>query len=156
MKRLHKTLLLLSVAALPAGAHSFFKPADELCFVDGATAYRLSGAAAADYRIKMAATAADADLRVQLVTQAEAADLVIADDLETANHNSCRGQRGLKTVAIETGQGKADVTVHLSADPAAPDYRIYVHSARFSPADAAALMAAMWKSAQKRALAERR
>ena len=43
-----------------------------------------------------------------------------------------------------------DVTVNLSADPARSDYKIYVHSVRYSQQDAAALLAAMWKTGQRR------
>jgi hypothetical protein len=46
-----------------------------------------------------------------------------------------------------------DVTVNLSADAAGADYKIYVHSVRFSQQDAAAMLAAMWKASQRRELA---
>jgi len=42
------------------------------------------------------------------------------------------------------------VTVRLSAEGGPADYRIYVHSVRFSHQDAAALLAAMWKSDRER------
>ena len=45
--------------------------------------------------------------------------------------------------------GKPDVTVKLSADAKRADYKLYVHSARFSQQDAAALLAAMWKADQR-------
>ena len=38
----------------------------------------------------------------------------------------------------------------LSADAAISDYKIYVHSVLFSQQDAAALLAAMWKTDQRR------
>ena len=45
---------------------------------------------------------------------------------------------------------KPDVTVNLSADAAVSDYKIYVDLVRFSQRDAAALLAAMWKTDQRR------
>ena len=49
---------------------------------------------------------------------------------------------------------RPDVTVRLSAEGPA-DYTIYVHSARFSQQDAAALLAAIWQAERRRELAAR-
>ena len=53
-------------------------------------------------------------------------------------------------MTLDTDTEKPDVTIALSAEAALPDYKIYVHSVRFSQQDAAALLAAMWKANQQR------
>jgi len=53
-------------------------------------------------------------------------------------------------VSLDADAAKPDVTVNLSADAAVSDYKTYVHSVRFSQQDAAALLAAMWKTSQQR------
>ena len=63
---------------------------------------------------------------------------------------SCRSSTQIRTVTLDADTMKPDVTISLSADAAAPDYKIYVHSVRYSQQDAAALLAAMWKTGQRR------
>ena len=152
MNRLQKSLILIAAIALPAAAHSTFAPAPEsLCFASGATTYRIAhNAAAPDFRIKIADASARPDLRMQLVDRAELADFVLVDDFSGAGPVSCRSSTPIQTVTLDTGAAKPDVTVNLSADSADPDYKIYVHSVRYSQQDAAALLAAMWKTAQQR------
>jgi hypothetical protein len=92
---------------------------------------------------------------MQLVDRPEIADLVLADEFDQPERAGCRSLRGVRTVLLDTGERPADVTVRLAADEPAPDYRIYVRSLRHSQDEAAALLAAMWKAAQKRELARR-
>ena len=154
MNRIHKTLILVAAVAIPAAAHSSFAPKPGLCFASGATTYQMaSGTASPDFRIRIAADAARPDLRMQLVDRAEIADFVLVDDFSAHEPAPCRSSTPIRTVALDADAATPDVTVKLSADAAAPDYRIYVHSVRFSQQDAAALLAAMWKSDQRRKLA---
>jgi hypothetical protein len=62
----------------------------------------------------------------------------------------CRSSTPIRTVALDADTAMPDVTVTLSAEAALSDYKIYVHSVRFSQQDAAALLAAMWKTDQRR------
>ena len=91
-----------------------------------------------------------ADLRMRLVDRAGIADFVLVDDFSGTGPVSCRSSTPIQTVTLDTGTAKPDVTVNLSADAADPDCKIYVHSVRYSQQDAAALLAAMWKTAQQR------
>ncbi len=143
MNRLQKSLILITAIAVPAAAHSTFAPVPEsLCFASGATTYQIAhDAAAPDFRIKIADASPQADLRTQLVDR---------DDFSGTGPVSCRSSTPIQTVTLDAGTAKPDVTVNLSANAADPDYKIYVHSVRYSQQDAAALLAAMWKTGQRR------
>ena len=82
---------------------------------------------------------------MQLVEDFAAADFVLVDDAVSAN--SCASVAAVKTVRLDAKAPHADLTVTLSRAPAA--YKIYVRSAGFSQADAAALFAAIWQNARK-------
>jgi hypothetical protein len=152
VKRIQKTFILIAALAVPAAAHSTFAPVKQnLCFASGATTYQLArDTAAPDFRVKVAANADRPDLRMQLVDSAEIADFVLVDDFSTDEPAPCRSATPIRTVALDADATKPAVTVRLSAAAGAADYRIYVHSVRFSQQDAAAILAAMWKTNQQR------
>ena len=157
MDRSRKILLGLSLLALPAlatAAHSVFTAAESLCLASGGATYRVVQATTADHRVRIDNSIAQPDLRMELVDRPEIADLVLADEFDQGQPASCRSSR-LKTVMLDAGFGTPDVTISLSTSEPAPDYRIYVHSLRHSPQDAAVLLAAIWKAAQKRDFARR-
>jgi hypothetical protein len=87
---------------------------------------------------------------MRLVDSAEKADFVLVDDFSAGEQAPCRSSTPIRTVALDADTAKPDVTVTLSADAALSDYKIYAHSVRFSQQDAAALLAAMWKTDQRR------
>ncbi len=156
MNRLQKSVVLIAAIAIPAAAHSTFAPtADGLCFASGSTTYRIArDASSPDFRIRIAADTAGPglrpDLRMQLVDRAEIADFVLVDDFSGREAAPCRSSTPIRTVTLDADAARPDVTVDLSAGADAPDYKIYVHSVRFSQHDAAALLAAMWKTGQRR------
>jgi len=152
VNRIQQTLILAAAVALPAAAHSTFAPTREaLCFASGATTYQIArNAAAPDFRIRIADTSAKPDLRMRLVDSAEKADFVLVDDFSAGEQAPCRSSTPIRTVTLDADTAKPDVTVMLSADAAFSDYKIYVHSVRFSQQDAAALLAAMWKTDRRR------
>ena len=152
MNRLQKSLILVAAIAIPAAAHSTFAPTkDTLCFASGATTYQIArNAPAPDFRIKIADASASPDLRMQLVDSAEMADFVLVDDFSGKEPAPCRSSTPIQTVTLDADTAAPDVTVNLSADGAVSDYKIYVHSVRYSQQDAAALLAAMWKTGQRR------
>ncbi len=110
---------------------------------------------APDYRVRIDNAAARPDLRMQLVDRPEIADFVIADDYAAREGNACRSSVAVKTVKLDPEARTPDVLVSISTDAPAADYKIYVHSVRYSHQDAAALLAVVWKDAQKRELAQR-
>lgn len=145
---MHKILLLAAAVAIPAAAYSSLAPRRQpLCFASGSATYRIAPETATpDFRVKIAADASSADLRMQLVDRPEIADFVLVDDFSAETQRPCRSSVAMRTVGIEHGEMAPDVVVALSADAGAADYKIYVHSLRYSQQDAAALLAAMWKA----------
>ena len=157
MSRIHISLVtavLFALAAVFAAAHSTsatYAPPEDLCFTSGSSTYRIAtDAVAPDFRIRIGRDMAAADLRIQLVDRAELADFVLVDDNRKAGA-ACRSAAATRTVAIDDGAGTPDVTVSLTADWRGANYRIFVHSVRYSQQDAAAILAAMWKAEQRRA-----
>jgi len=152
VNRLQKIVLLGAAIAIPAVAYSALAPRhDDLCFASGSATYRIApDAAAPDFRIRIATDTTRPDLRMQLVDRPEAADFVLVDDFGSSAPMPCRSTTPVRTVALDAGEMTPDVTVKLSADNSEADYRIYVHSLRYSQHDAAALLAAMWKTDRQR------
>jgi hypothetical protein len=152
VNRIQKTFILFAALAVPAAAHSTFAPAKQnLCFASGAATYQIArDATAPDFRVRITDRTEAPDLRMQLVDRPELADFVLVDDFSADGQAPCRSATPIRTVALDAETATPDVTVRVSAEAGAADYRIYVHSVRFSQQDAAALLAAMWKSDQRR------
>jgi len=152
MQRIQRTLMLLLVVGIPAAASPLFAPSRDLCFTDGPLTYRLSPSASApDYRVQIDNTAPRPDLRVRLVDSVELADLSLVDDIGPA---TCKTAGVFRTVAIVSGT--ADVTVSASRETQEADFALYVHSARVTHEDAAALFALMRHVAGARTVAQAR
>jgi hypothetical protein len=154
------SLLLLLIAVLLGAqtqlpAHS---PAPApLCFTSGSKTYRLArGSERADYSVRVAEIPAGADLHMQLVDDPQGADFVLVDDVQPGEGTPCNTTGAVRTVKVAERDAKADLTIALSGDPAAADYRLYVRSARFSHADAAALLAVIWKTERTQQVAATR
>lgn len=146
MERIRKTLVLLSIVAVPATAQSYFTGSPAPCFTAGTSTFQVSSAAfSPDYRVKIESEAARPDLRMQLVDSPEIADFVLVDDFSGVEGNACKASTSIKTIKVDAAETAPDLTISLSDRAPSPDYRIYVHSARFSHQDAAALFAVMWK-----------
>jgi hypothetical protein len=150
---MRKVFILAAALAVPAAAYAMKTaptPKQPLCFASGASTYQLvAGAPAPDYRIRIDADAIGPDLRIQLVDRAENADFVLVDDFSGNEPSTCKSSTPIRTVTLDAAAGTPDVTVQLSADAKGADYRLYVHSARFSQQEAAALLAAMWQANQR-------
>jgi hypothetical protein len=148
MEHLKKALILLLVAWIPAAAPPFSAttpaPTSHLCFTAGSLTYEVGpDISAPDFRVKFAD--APATLRIQLVDSVDLADFALVDDV-AADASACHSAGHAKTVQVVGEQSPADVTVSLShggAQDADAGLKLFVHSARFSHSDAAALFAAM-------------
>ena len=142
METLRKTLVLLLVAGIPAAAPALFTSAPDLCFADGSTTYRLSATAAApDVRVAIDNSAPRPDLRVQLTDHLAAADFALADDAGALIGDGCRPAGRVRTVRVVAAGQPADLIIAVARDGQAADFTLYVHSARVSHFDAAALFA---------------
>jgi hypothetical protein len=155
---MRKVLILAAALAVPAAAYAMkAAPATQKqpsCFASGASTYQIvTNVTEPDYRIRIDAEAARPDLKMQLVDRPEHADFVLVDDFSGDEPRTCKSSTPIRTVTLDAAAGLPDVTVKLSADTKGADYKLYVHSARFSQQDAAALLAAMWKADQRRAVA---
>jgi hypothetical protein len=129
--------------------------AGDLCFSAGNTTYKLIKSGPADVRIRIEANHRAADLRMQVVDQAEIADFIIADDMDEAV-DPCGSAKRITTVRADDSDPRPDVTVALSSRPEAADYKVFVRSQLYRPQDAAAILAAMWKSTKRSNVAQRR
>ena len=147
MDKLRKTLALLCVAAIAAAAAPFLTASPDLCFTAGSMTYRLSAAAQSpDYRVAIDNDALYPDLRVRLVDRVDTADFALTDDAGAMTGNGCKAAGAIKTVRIVPAGTPSDLTIAVSqqqtqSDPGQGDFALYVHSARVSHFDAAALFA---------------
>jgi hypothetical protein len=89
---------------------------------------------------------------MQLVDDPAAADFVLVDDFDATASGACRTSLPLKTIRVNDEAPRADLTISL-AGGAAADFKLYVHSARFSHEEAAALFGVMWQAARPRTVA---
>jgi hypothetical protein len=156
MTRVAGALIVLLVAGFPAAAPPpvpIAAAAPPVCITTGAVTYQLAPTTvAADYRVKIAPSAADLrlDLRLELVDEVETADFALVDDgaADPASADeTCDGGGVVKTVQAVDEGAPANVTVSLanagSADEGAPRLKLFVHSTRVRARDAAVLFAAM-------------
>jgi hypothetical protein len=153
VNRYQKSLLLFVVMAVPAAAHSAFVPKHAACFATGVATYQIAQSAKApDFRIRIAGAADRPDLRMRPVDQPEIADFVLVDD--AGEPDACRGHGPIQIVTLDAETPSPDVIVQLSADTSQADYTLYVRSMRFSPQEAAALFAAIWRAERHRIVAQ--
>ena len=80
-----------------------------------------------------------ATVRVQLSESAGAADFAVVDDVDSAEDGACAANAATRFVAISASPPPSAPVIYLSSDGPA-DYRIFVHSKRFTARDAAALV----------------
>lgn len=144
MERIRKSLMLLLLAGLPAATLPFFRATHDLCFTAGSVTYQLSPATAApDYRVRIDNSAPRPDLRVQLVDRAELADFTLVDDAGSPGSHACVTAGERRTVKIVSTDKTSDVTINVSREAHDADFALFVHSARVTHQDAAALFALM-------------
>ncbi len=155
MERLRKSLILLFVAGIPAAAPPLHST-PPLCFSAGPLTYQISPVATrSDLRVHVADGPAQADLHIQLVDRAESADFVLADDEQAPNSGACNAGGAVTSVALVPERGSPDITISLTRATGVADFTLFVHSARMSEAQAAALFLAMRQSGAQQANAAR-
>jgi hypothetical protein len=149
MTRTHVFALLALAVAVPATAATSYLTASTMqkpCFVAGQAAYRVTGSAVADYTVRVDSGDTSPSLRLQLVDDPAEADFVLVDD--SVATDACPAT--VTNIRVDPAASAPDVTVSISRAPAAR--KIYVNSANFSPDDAAALFAVIWKGTRDAAL----
>jgi hypothetical protein len=143
MHRLHKILILVFVAGIPAAAPPFVAAPPGLCFGAGSVTYQLlPSAASADYRVKIDNAAPAPLLRIGLVDAVEISDFALVDDGSDLDRTGCDGAGRRKTFNL-VADGPADLTVRLTPEAAGADLKLFVHSTRLGHREAAALFAVL-------------
>lgn len=153
MQRTQIGLMLALAVAAPAAAGGIYvasgfpsKPAAaKPCFVAGNAGYLLSGNTSAAHVVRVDNAAAHPDLRMQLVDDPAAADFVLVDDSDVSL--ACEGVSTVESIRIDAAAARPDLTIALSREAA--DYKIYLHSDRYTEQDAAALAAVIRQKAGK-------
>jgi hypothetical protein len=144
IRKIRKTVALLFVAAMPAAAPPLPDAAPAICFTAGPVTYQLVGmAAAADFRVRIDNAAAQPALRIGLVDRPELADFALVDDVTAPAGHLCQTAAALKTVALVPADLPADITISLTPGASDPGLKLFVHSERVSPPEAAALYVLM-------------
>jgi hypothetical protein len=129
---------LIAVAIL---ARTAFFPADHPCITVGSGTVQLASAPwHADLRVSFTDDPALATVRVGVADNAETADFAVVDGADAAEESACTATADTQFVAISSRPGASSPVIFLSHDDGPADYRIFVHSRRFTERDAAALI----------------
>src|SRR6185312_306565 len=81
-----------------------------------------------------------ATVRVAISNNAEAADFAVVDDVNAADGNACEATPATQFIAISAPEAGGAPIIYLSHEEGPADYRIFVHSNRFTDRQAAALI----------------
>jgi hypothetical protein len=81
-----------------------------------------------------------ATVRVAISEGAEVADFAVVDDIEAVDDRACQASPATQFVAISAHRDGGMPVIYLSRDDGPADYRIFVHSKRFTDRQAAALI----------------
>src|SRR5262249_23778218 len=136
--------VLVSVVPLIAAAilaRIEFFPADRPCIAVGSGTVQLATAPwHADLRVSFTDDPTLATVRVVVSDDAETADFAVIDGADAAEENACDVTAATQFVAISSRPSASAPVIFLSHDDGPADYRIFVHSRRFTERDAAALI----------------
>src|SRR5262245_3376970 len=137
--------LKILVSAVPLLAAALlalvdFFPGTQPCLAIGAITLQIASAPwRADLHVSFTDDPRLATVRVAISDSAEAADFAVVDDSAGDNDSACEATPATQFIAISNRPG-APVIFLSHEDGGAPDYRIFVHSSRFSEREAAALI----------------
>jgi hypothetical protein len=130
----------LIVAAILARVELFSGPRPCIA-VDTGTVEIASAPWHADLRVSFTDDPRLATVRVAIADNAEAADFTVVDDATGDNDSACQATSATQFIAISQRPAAAAPVIFLSHEDGSPsDYRIFVHSDRFSEREAAALI----------------
>jgi hypothetical protein len=137
--------ILVSVVPLVAAAilaRVEFFPSPRPCIALGAGNLEIGSAPwHSDLHVSFTDDPRLATVRVAISDNAETADFTVVDDADSANdNNACDTTPETQYVAISAHASNTAPVIYLTHNDAAADYRIYVHSQRFTAREAAALI----------------
>jgi hypothetical protein len=136
-KILASAVPLLAAAAF---AHGELLPGTRPCIAIGDMSVQITSMPwQAQLHVSFTDDPAAATVRVQIADSAETADFAMVDDVDSPEAGACEVNAATRLVAISANPQISAPVIYLSPDGPA-DYRIFVHSRRFTARDAAALI----------------
>jgi len=136
-KILASAVPLIVAAVLARGEFSI---SSRPCIAIGGASVQITAAPRqAQLQVSFTGDPSTATVRVQISRSAGAADFAAVDDVDSAEDGACAANAATRFVAISANPQLSAPVIYLSPDGSA-DYRIFVHSKRFTPRDAAALI----------------
>ena len=115
-------------------------PASQPCIMIGETSVQLATMPwQAQMKVAFTDDPSRATVRVQIVETPDTADFAVADDVENTSETGCSVTAATRLIGISSAATVSGPVIYLTRDDDA-DYRIYVHSKRVTPRDAAALL----------------
>jgi len=136
-KILASAVPLIVAAVLARGEFSI---SSRPCIAIGGASVQITAAPRqAQLQVSFTGDPSTATVRVQISRSAGAADFAAVDDVDSAEDGACAANAATRFVAISANPQLSAPVIYLSPDGPA-DYRIFVHSKRFTPRDAAALI----------------
>jgi hypothetical protein len=141
MLRLKLLVSAVPVIAVALLAHAEFFPDTSPCLAIGANALQIATVPwHADLHVSFTEDPSLATVRVAISDDAETADFAVVDDVDGMEDTACGETPATQFVAISAQASGSGPVIYLSHDGGASDYRIFVHSNRFTERDAAALV----------------
>ena len=129
----------LIVAAILARVE--FLPGSRPCIALGPGTVEIASAPwHADLHVSFTDDPKLATVRVAISDNAEAADFAVVDDVNATDGNACEATPATQFIAISAPKAGATLIIYLSHEEGPADYRIFVHSNRFTDRQAAALI----------------
>ena len=121
-------------------ARGEFSTGSRPCIAIGGASVQITSLAwQAQLQVSFTSDPSTATVRVQLSESPGAADFAVVDDVDSAEDGACAANAATRFVAISASPPLSAPVIYLSPDGPA-DYRIFVHSKRFTARDAAALV----------------
>jgi len=141
MLRLKFLVSAIPVIAAAVLARVELFPDTSPCLAIGANTLQIASVPwHADLHVSFTEDPSLATVRVAISDDAETADFAVVDDVDGMEDTACGETPGTQFVAISTQASGSAPVIYLSHDDRASDYRIFVHSKRFTERDAAALV----------------
>jgi hypothetical protein len=141
MLRLKLLVSAVPVIAVALLARAEFFPGTSPCLAIGANALQIATVPwHADLHVSFTEDPSLATVRVAISDDAETADFAVVDDVDGMEDTACGETPATQFVAISAQASGSGPVIYLSHDDGASDYRIFVHSKRFTERDAAALV----------------
>jgi hypothetical protein len=136
-KLLASAVPLIAVAVFARGE---FAAGSHPCIAIGGASVQITALPRqAQLQVSFTSDPSAATVRVQISESAGTADFAVVDDVDSAEDGACAANAATRFVAISTTPRLSAPVIYLSPDGPA-DYRIFVHSKRFTARDAAALI----------------